>query len=153
MKTPITPEDCVRFAEEWEDPMESSLRVILRRGTFCDLRLWDVEDDSRLSALMERAFETGTVPRADRDLLLEHLAPLLREEWEKGRFDVFWSEEDPGYHLLVQCFPGENIDALGMFCSCWFGGAEDCGTVMAYREADSFDPEIAEILVGMPDGK
>lgn len=171
-----TPEDCIRFAREFEDPADACLRIILSHGTFIDLCEYEFRTDNpfgaRMIELFHRAYAKSYVfTDGDIALLLEHIAPYLAAEWEQGekaaregRFDTLRTDDvldecgsddaEPVPVLLLQNYTGDHIECPnGIFN--WYLDPPDAetdfyNTILEYRRLDSLDPRIVDILVAPP---
>jgi len=143
-----TPQDCIRYAMEFEEPPYPCIRVILSHGTFVDLLSEEIEPDNpaaaEMRALFSRAYAGAySFTEADEEILLGYLRPYLRREWSagdssayEGRFE--WISADPDAYseydeedetlpenaeptavLLTQCYTGDHVEANNRIFN-WF---------------------------------
>ena len=169
-----SPEACVQYALTIEPPVYPCIRVVLTHGTFVDLFEEDFltgrEEHAQMSALFSRAYAGGyAFSDTDRALLLDHLAPTLAREWEigmsgegEGAFDTISADfslsdaacAEPTPVLLTQRYTGDHFEGNNAVFN-WYletadGETDPYETALAYRKADSRNPQIAAIVAAGP---
>lgn len=137
-------------------------------------------DHAEMLALFDRAYAGEySFSDADKVLLIKHLAPYLTVEWEKGvsnnceghftticadfpSFEDEYTEDaavsatycEPSPVLLLQTCVSDHHDANNAIFN-WYMEIPDAETdfyetALAYRKADSLNPQIAEIIISNP---